>query len=128
MYFWTWIWILVPKYFFPNFQSLIFKDFNFRAKNNSNYFQVYFGTSHARMYLSANFLGINCATGMSALMRKDILEAEGGLQAFGKYLAEDYFIAKAIQARGLHTVICSQPALQNAGDTSVTLFQNRLSR
>jgi len=90
--------------------------------------KVYFGTSHARMYLSANFLGINCATGMSALMRKDILEAEGGLQAFGKYLAEDYFIAKAIQARGLHTVICSQPALQNAGDISVSLFQNRLSR
>ena len=80
------------------------------------------------MYLSANFLGINCATGMSALMRKDILEAEGGLQSFGKYLAEDYFIAKAIQARGLHTVSCSQPALQNAGDSSVTLFQSRLSR
>ena len=90
--------------------------------------QVYFGTGHARMYLAANFFGINCATGMSALMRKDILEAEGGLKSFGKYLAEDYFIAKAIQARGLYTVICSQPALQNAGDSSVHLFQSRLTR
>ena len=55
---------------------------------------------------------------MSALMRKEILEAEGGLKAFGKYLAEDYFMAQAVQDRGLHTVICSQPALQNAGDIS----------
>ena len=90
--------------------------------------QVYFGTSHARMYLAANFLGINCATGMSALMRKTILEDEGGLQTFGKYLAEDYFIAQAVQDRGLCTVISSQPALQNAGDSSVHLFQSRITR
>jgi len=90
--------------------------------------KVYFGTSHARMYLAANFLGINCATGMSALMRKNILEDEGGLQTFGKYLAEDYFIAQAVQKRGLYTVICSQPALQNAGDSSVHLFQSRITR
>ena len=32
---------------------------------------------------------------MSALMRKEILEAEGVLKAFGKYLAEDYFMAQA---------------------------------
>ena len=80
------------------------------------------------MYLAANFLGINCATGMSALMRKKILEDEGGLQTFGKYLAEDYFIAQAVQNRGLYTVICSQPALQNAGDSSVHLFQSRITR
>lgn len=90
--------------------------------------KVYFGTSHARMYLAANFMGINCATGMSALMRKDILEAEGGLKAFGVYLAEDYFIAQAVQDRGMYTVICSQPALQNAGDSSIQLFQSRITR
>ena len=90
--------------------------------------QVYFGTSHARMYLAANFIGINCATGMSELVRKEILEAEGGLEAFGKYLAEDYFIAQAVQDRGLYTVICSQPALQNAGDSSIQLFQSRITR
>lgn len=80
------------------------------------------------MYLAANLLGINCATGMSALMRKDILEAEGGLKAFGKYLAEDYFIAQAVQDHGMYTVICSQPALQNAGDSSIQLFQSRITR
>ena len=65
---------------------------------------------------------------MSALMRKTILEDEGGLQTFGKYLAEDYFIAQAVQDRGLCTVISSQPALQNAGDSSVHLFQSRITR
>ncbi len=58
-------------------------------------FQVYFGTSHARIYLSASLLGVNCATGMSALMRKEVLDATGGLKTFGKYLAEDYFMAQA---------------------------------
>ena len=65
---------------------------------------------------------------MSPLMRKEILEAKGGLKAFGKYLAEDYFTAQAVQDWGLHTVICSQPALQNAGDSSIQLFQNRITR
>ena len=59
-------------------------------------FQVYFGTMQARNCLSANAVGINCSTGMSCLLRRDVLDREGGLAAFGKYLAEDYFIAKAI--------------------------------
>ena len=65
---------------------------------------------------------------MSPLMRKEILEAVGGLKAFGKYLAEDYFMAQAVQDRGLYTVICSQPALQNVGDSSIQHFQNRIIR
>lgn len=58
--------------------------------------KVYFGTYHARMYLSAAVVGINCATGMSALMRKNLLDKAGGFQAFGCYLAEDFFFAKHI--------------------------------
>lgn len=90
--------------------------------------KVHFGTSHARMYLFANFIGINCATGMSVLMRKDILEDEGGLKAFGKYLAEDYFMAQAVLDRGFQTVICSRPALQNTGEGSLQVFHHRITR
>ena len=62
-------------------------------------FQVYFGTQHAKMYLSANLFGINCATGMSCLMRKDVIEEAGGLRWFGQYLAEDFFLAQAFVDR-----------------------------
>ena len=57
------------------------------------FFQVFFGTMQARNALSANSVGINCSTGMSSLVRKQIVEAAGGLAAFSKYLAEDHFIA-----------------------------------
>ena len=61
--------------------------------------QVYFGTQHARVYLVAQVLDQNCATGMSAVVRKSALVAEGGLEAFSEYLAEDFFISKALWER-----------------------------
>lgn len=56
--------------------------------------KVYFGTCHSRMYLFINLIGINCVTGMSCLMRKAVIDKAGGLQKFGVYIAEDYFLAK----------------------------------
>jgi ceramide glucosyltransferase len=50
------------------------------------------------------------------------------LQVFGKYLAEDYFMAQTFQENGYSIVISSQPAWQNAGDSSVVVFQNRITR
>ena len=58
--------------------------------------QVYFGTHHARMYLTANLLKQTCAGGASMLTRKSVLETVGGLGHFGQYLAEDFFLAKNI--------------------------------
>ena len=90
--------------------------------------KIFFGTFHAKMYLAANFLGINCAVGMSTLFRKKIIEAAGGLAAFGKYLAEDYFLTRAVMDSG-HTVsLCGQVASQNSGKYSFGSFQDRLVR
>ena len=44
-------------------------------------------------------------SGMSALMRKELLENAGGIQAFGCYLAEDFFFAKSILVRKFDPVI-----------------------
>ncbi|XP_042706318.1 ceramide glucosyltransferase isoform X1 [Chrysemys picta bellii] len=72
--------------------------------------QVYFGTSHPRSYISANVTGFKCVTGMSCLMRKDVLDQAGGLIAFAQYIAEDYFMAKAIADRWAKLRINMLPA------------------
>ncbi|GAU88156.1 hypothetical protein RvY_00904 [Ramazzottius varieornatus] len=90
--------------------------------------KVYFGSAHARIYLAADAVGINCPTGMSALMRKHLLENKGGMAAFGKYLAEDYFFAKAITDQGWGISISSQPAWQNSAVCDLAHFQDRLDR
>ncbi|BFY99876.1 hypothetical protein BsWGS_02916 [Bradybaena similaris] len=90
--------------------------------------KIYFGTHHGKMYLSANCMGINCASGMSTLFRKDIIEEAGGLALFGKYLAEDYMLAKAVLDKGFKIRLCSQTALQNSGHISLEIFHDRLIR
>ena len=59
--------------------------------------KVYFGTQHARVYFIGHLLNQNVTTGSSMMLRKACLDAEGGLKAFGCYLAEDYFIGKALR-------------------------------
>ena len=61
--------------------------------------QVYFGTQHSRVYILASVKGENCANGMSWLVRKQAIEREGGLLAFSEYLAEDFFMGKALWKR-----------------------------
>lgn len=90
--------------------------------------QIYFGTAHARIYLVANMMGANCATGMSYLMRKELIDDVGGLQTFGCYLAEDYFLTKSIMDRGWKATISHQPAWQNPGNCEIPLFQARVTR
>ncbi|CAJ0947129.1 unnamed protein product [Ranitomeya imitator] len=90
--------------------------------------QVYFGTSHPRSYISANVTGFKCVTGMSCLMRKEILDQAGGLIAFAQYIAEDYFMAKAIADRGWKFSMATQVAMQNSGCYSISQFQSRMIR
>lgn len=65
---------------------------------------------------------------MSCLVRKSVLAKIGGLQIFGCYLAEDFFLGKAIKEQGFKLTISSQPALQNCGTCDVGSFQARLTR
>jgi len=90
--------------------------------------KVYFGTAQARIYLFCDCMGINCPTGMSALMRKNLLDEVGGIKAFSHYLAEDFFFAKSMTDRGWKLRISSQPAWQNADTNEVSAFQARLAR
>jgi ceramide glucosyltransferase len=90
--------------------------------------KIYFGTYQSRMYLVADLFGMTCHTGMSSLFRREVIDNSGGLREFGRYLAEDFFIAKAITDAGYKSTISSQPAWQNSGLCDVTNFQLRLTR
>lgn len=43
-------------------------------------------------------------------MRKDVLDQAGGLIAFAQYIAEDYFMAKAIADRSDAVFILTPPS------------------
>ncbi|CAJ0958544.1 unnamed protein product, partial [Mesorhabditis belari] len=90
--------------------------------------KVYFGTSHARMYLAGNCMGFVCSTGMSCLLRKIALEECGGLQAFGRYLAEDYFFGVELVKRGWKTSIGTLPTMQNSAGVTADQFTARICR
>lgn len=90
--------------------------------------KIYFGTQHARMYLIANILRINCVTGMSCLFRKSVLDDAGGMAALANYLAEDYYLGQVFLSRGWKVKLSSQPTLQNSGTSSVQHFQARMIR
>ncbi|KAL3314863.1 hypothetical protein Ciccas_006510 [Cichlidogyrus casuarinus] len=89
---------------------------------------VYFGCWHAKMYMGAAMLGINCTTGMSCLMRKRVLDSAGGLAHFGQYLAEDFFFSKYFYDNGWKVRVASQPAWQHAIVPSIKQFQDRMLR
>ncbi|CAF3366628.1 unnamed protein product [Rotaria sp. Silwood1] len=90
--------------------------------------KVYFGTQHARMYMTINLIGINCVTGMSCLIRKECIDRVGGLRAFGHYIAEDYYIAYEVAKQGWKLRVASAPAQQNSGEYSVSTWIDRMIR
>ncbi|CAF4964494.1 unnamed protein product, partial [Rotaria magnacalcarata] len=89
---------------------------------------VYFGTQHARMYMAINLLGVNCVTGMSCLIRKACIDQVGGLKAFGRYIAEDYYLAYEVSKQGFKLRVAPTPAQQNSGNYSIKSWTDRMIR
>ena len=64
-------------------------------------FQLYFGCALARFYIAFSLLGFCCVTGMSYMFRKSVLDQLNGLGWYGRYLAEDFFLTKAMHERSV---------------------------
>lgn len=71
----------------------------YRPGKSSVLDKVYFGTIHMRNYIHFHLLRLNLVMGMSCLVRKSVLDEFGGLVYFGKYIAEDLMMAKAIHKK-----------------------------
>jgi hypothetical protein len=56
-----------------------------------------------KFYLAFHVLGISCFTGMSYLIRKTHLDDVKGISYFGRFLAEDFFLAKYLHNRSVYT-------------------------
>lgn len=90
--------------------------------------KVYFGCSVAKFYLAFNMLGISCFTGMSYLVKKSELDELNGLGWFGRFLAEDFFIAKHLHEKGFRHQVSAIPAQQNVAATSIAAYKDRMVR
>ncbi len=74
------------------------------------------------------FLGMPCVIGKSMLMKKDDLEAIGGLAAFKDVLAEDFVIGREMQHSG-KKVVLSNYLINNVNEYwDVKRFLNRHTR
>jgi len=90
--------------------------------------KVYFGATVSRYYLAFNLLGISCFTGMSYLIKKRELDELNGLGWFGRFLAEDFFIAKLLHEKGFRHRVAAIPAQQNVSSASIATYKDRMVR
>ncbi|CAG8509518.1 358_t:CDS:2, partial [Scutellospora calospora] len=90
---------------------------------------LFIDTIHAKMYLAINALGPDsCVVGKSNLYRKSSVEEVGGLAQFGKFMAEDNLIARAIWKKGYKHEMTSDLAYQPLGSMTTTEYFLRRSR
>ncbi|KAF8572371.1 hypothetical protein P879_00452 [Paragonimus westermani] len=90
--------------------------------------KVCFGCSISRNQIALNQLGVVCFVGMSYIVKKVMLDEIGGLAFYGKYLAEDFFIANKLHSKGYRLVLSDFPAIQNVSDTNIYAYINRMVR
>ncbi|CAG8585211.1 2901_t:CDS:2, partial [Acaulospora colombiana] len=90
---------------------------------------MFMDTVHAKMYLAINAIGPDsCVVGKSNLYRKGDLESVGGMEQFGKYMAEDNLIARALWRKGLKHEMTSDLAYQPLGSMATADYFFRRSR
>jgi len=90
---------------------------------------MFMDTVHAKMYLAINAIGPDsCVVGKSNLYRKSDIESVGGLAQFGKYMAEDNLIARALWRKGYKHEMTSDLAYQPLGSMATVDYFLRRSR
>jgi ceramide glucosyltransferase len=91
--------------------------------------QIFLDTNHAKMYLAINGVGIaSCVMGKSNLYRRSDLDRVGGLEKFGKYMAEDNIIGEALWHQGLRHSMSADTACQALGSISIKGYCGRRAR
>ncbi|XP_033121120.1 ceramide glucosyltransferase-like isoform X2 [Anneissia japonica] len=90
--------------------------------------KVFFGGWHSRMYLTMCAIRTNCVTGMSNLIRKSIIDENGGLEELSKYIAEDFYMGLITLNSGYKQQLSSIPVYQNSGISSLQNFRKRMIR
>ncbi|KAL7321078.1 Ceramide glucosyltransferase [Mucor circinelloides] len=91
--------------------------------------QTFLDTNHAKMYLAINGVGIaSCVMGKSNLYRRSDLDRVGGLEKFGKYMAEDNIIGEALWHQGLRHRMSADVACQALGPISIGGYCARRAR
>jgi ceramide glucosyltransferase len=91
--------------------------------------QTFLDTNHAKMYLAINGVGIaSCVMGKSNLYRRSDLDKVGGLEKFGKYMAEDNIIGEALWHQGLRHRMSADTACQALGPISLKNYCARRAR
>lgn len=91
--------------------------------------QTFLDTNHAKMYLAINGVGIaSCVMGKSNLYRRSDLDKVGGLEKFGKYMAEDNIIGEALWHQGLRHRMSADTACQALGPISFKGYCARRAR
>jgi ceramide glucosyltransferase len=80
----------------------------------------------AQAMCGARFLaGQTCVIGKSMFLRREALEAIGGFQAVGHYLAEDYVMGQAIERAGYRVVVVEAPVPAWHEGWTIQRFVNR---
>jgi len=81
-----------------------------------------------KFYIVSRIFGTFVVPGMSSLIKKEILERAGGLQHFGKYLAEDFKMIKFTERNGWKVQNSRYFGLQNQSKSGVLSIYERVGR